>query len=110
MKITTLALAALALAVFAPSMAAATPAAAAAAPAVEAVEGIGTGLIAIGAGLAVLGGAFGIGLVGRSALESIARQPESAGPIGQNMIIAAGLIEGATLFAVLVAFLGYILG
>lgn len=63
------------------------------------------GLGAIGAGLAVIGGALGIGLVGKGAVESIARQPEAGGPIGTNMILAAALIEGATLFAVVVGLL-----
>lgn len=65
----------------------------------------GRGLAAIGAGLAVVGGSLGIGLIGKSAVESIARQPEAAGPIGTNMILAAALVEGATLFAIVVALL-----
>jgi len=60
---------------------------------------------AIGAGLAVIGGAAGIGRIGGSAVESIARQPEAAGPISNAMIITAALIEGATLFAVVVGLL-----
>lgn len=68
-------------------------------------EFIGRGLAAIGAGLALLGGGLGIGLVGKSAVESIARQPEASGKIQINMILAAALIEGATLFAVVVGFL-----
>ncbi len=83
-------------------------------PAAEAVaaaanEGIGKGLGALGAGLAVLGGGLGIGLVGKGAVESIARQPEAGGPIGTNMILAAALIEGATLFAVVVGLLTMVL-
>lgn len=66
---------------------------------------IGKGLAAIGAGLAVVGGGLGIGLIGKSAVESIARQPEAAGPIGTNMILTAALVEGATLFAVVVGLL-----
>lgn len=54
---------------------------------------------AIGAGMAVIGGGYGIGRLAASALEGIARQPQASGPIGTNMIIAAALIEGATLFA-----------
>ncbi len=54
---------------------------------------------AIGAGMAVIGGGYGIGRLAGSAMEGIARQPQAAGPIGTNMIIAAALIEGATLFA-----------
>lgn len=66
-------------------------------------KAIGGGLAA---GLAVLGGGPGIGRVGGSAVESMARQPEASGTIGTNMLIAAALIEGATLFAVVVGFLG----
>jgi len=58
---------------------------------------------AIGAGLVVMGGAAGIGRIGGSAVESIARQPEVAAQINTAMIITAALIEGATLFAVVVA-------
>ncbi|MFZ4576426.1 MAG: ATP synthase subunit C, partial [Phycisphaerales bacterium] len=57
-------------------------------PAMAAEVGIGQGLAAIGAGLAVIGGAIGIGMIGKGALESIARQPEAKGPIGTNMILA----------------------
>ncbi|MEL7474180.1 MAG: ATP synthase F0 subunit C [Planctomycetota bacterium] len=60
------------------------------------------GLAVIGAGLAVIGGGLGIGFIGKGAVESIARQPEAAGPIGNNMILAAALVEGAALFAVVV--------
>jgi len=70
-------------------------------------KAIGGGLAA---GLAVIGGGLGIGRIGSSAVESIARQPEAAGTIGSNMIISAALIEGATLFAVAVGFLGVFLG
>ena len=61
---------------------------------------IGKGIGVLAGGLAVIGGGIGIGLVGKGAVESIARQPEMKGDINQNMLIAAGLIEGATLFAV----------
>lgn len=56
----------------------------------------------IGAGLAIMGGAAGIGRIGGSAVESIARQPEAAGQVSTAMIITAAMIEGATLFAVVV--------
>lgn len=71
------------------------------------VEGttVGKGLAALGSGLAVVGGGLGIGMVGKGAVESIARQPEAGGQIQINMILAAALIEGATLFAVVVGFL-----
>lgn len=60
---------------------------------------------AIGVGLVIMGGAAGIGRVGGSAVESMARQPEAAGQISTAMIITAAMIEGATLFAVVVGML-----
>jgi F-type H+-transporting ATPase subunit c len=60
-------------------------------------------LSAIGAGLAVIGAGLGIGKIGGSAMEAIARQPEAAGKIQTAMIIAAALIEGVALFGVVVA-------
>ena len=60
---------------------------------------------AIGAGLAAIGACIGIGRIGGSALESIARQPESIGDIRANMIVAAALIEGAVFFAIVVCLL-----
>ncbi len=60
---------------------------------------------AIGAGLSVVGGGAGIGRVGGSAVEAIARQPEAGGNISTAMIITAAMIEGATLFGVLVGLL-----
>lgn len=63
---------------------------------------------AIGAALAVMGGAAGIGRIGGSAVESMARQPEASGNISTAMIITAAMIEGATLFAVLGCFLAAI--
>ena len=80
------------------------PAAANAADA-AAMPNVVKGIAAIGAGLAVIGGGIGIGLVGKGAVESIARQPEATGKIQINMILMAALIEGATLFAVTVGFL-----
>lgn len=65
--------------------------------------GLGYGLAA---GLAVIGAGLGIGRIGGSAVESIARQPEMAGRIFVNMILAAALIEGAALFAIVVGLLG----
>ncbi len=65
---------------------------------------IGKGLAVLGGGMALIGGGIGIGLVGKGAVESIARQPEAAGKIQINMILAAALIEGATLFAVFAGF------
>lgn len=71
----------------------------------SAAEGSGGIPGAIGGGLAVLGAGIGIGLLAKGAVEAIARQPESAGTIQVNMIIAAVFIEGATLFAIIVGLL-----
>ena len=62
-------------------------------------------LAGIGAGLAVIGAGFGIGKIGGAAMDAMARQPEVAGKIQTAMIIAAALIEGVALFAVVVAFI-----
>ena len=62
--------------------------------------GLGAGLAAIGAGLC-------IGRIGGSAMDGIARQPEAGSDIRMSMIIAAALVEGAALFAIVVC--GFIL-
>ena len=59
----------------------------------------------IGAGIAAIGAGIGIGKIGGSALESIARQPESVGDIRSNMIVAAALIEGVAFFAIVICLL-----
>ncbi len=63
------------------------------------------GFAGIGAGLAAIGAGLGIGKIGASALESMARQPEVTGDIRASMIVAAALIEGVALFAVIVCLL-----
>ena len=69
--------------------------------------GIATLGAAIGAGLAAIGAGIGIGKIGSSAMEGIARQPEAAGDIRMNMIIAAALVDAVALFAIVVC--GFIL-
>ena len=59
----------------------------------------------IGAGLAVIGAGYGIGTLAAAAMEGTARQPSAANDIRTSMIIAAALIEGATLFALVVCIL-----
>lgn len=72
--------------------------------------------VAAGAALGKLGAAFGaaatamaasmgIGRIGATAVEAIARQPEAAGDIRANMIVSAALIEGVSFFAVVVCLL-----
>lgn len=60
-------------------------------------------LAAVGAGLAVIGAGLGIGRIGGSAMDAIARQPEATAKIQTAMIIAAALVEGVALFGVVVA-------
>ncbi|MEY5042826.1 MAG: hypothetical protein RJA19_53 [Bacteroidota bacterium] len=63
------------------------------------------GLAALGAGVAAIAAGIGVGRIGAAALESMARQPEVAGDIRSNMIVAAALVEGVSLFAVIVCLL-----
>lgn len=81
------------------------------APAVLAQEGgAATGNLGklggpIGAGLVVIGGGMGIGRIGGSAVEAMARQPEMAGQISTAMLITAAMIEAGLLFGVIVGLL-----
>jgi F-type H+-transporting ATPase subunit c len=59
----------------------------------------------IGAGLAVIGAGIGIGRLAGQAMDGMARQPEMAARIQTGAIIFAALIEGAALFAIVIAFL-----
>lgn len=72
-----------------------------------ATVGMGIGVLGgvIGAGLIVIGAAKGIGTLASSATEAIARQPEAGGRIFTTMIIAAALIEGVTLFGLIICLL-----
>lgn len=73
----------------------------------QAAAGLSIGKLgaALGAGLAAIGAGIGIGKIGESAMEAIARQPESVNDIRTNMIIIAALVEGVALFAVVICFL-----
>lgn len=64
---------------------------------------------ALGAGIAAIAAGFGIGKIGGSAMEAIARQPEAAGDIRSSMIVIAALVEGVALFAVIVCILALFL-
>ncbi len=96
-----LALSAIVMLMAAPAFAQGGPPAAAPAPASFSMD-LG---IALGAGIVILGAGFGIGRIGGSAVESMARQPEVADKIQGAMIVSAALIEGATFFALLVCLL-----
>lgn len=75
----------------------------------EAVQGIAQLGGALGAAIAAIGAGIGIGRIGGNAMEAIARQPEASGDVRANMIVAAALIEGVALFAVIVCLLAVVL-
>jgi F-type H+-transporting ATPase subunit c len=60
---------------------------------------------AIGAAIAVIGAAYGIGKIGKSAMESLARQPEVSGDLRTFMILTSAFIEGVALFGIVVCML-----
>lgn len=62
-------------------------------------------MLLFGAAIAVIGAGIGIGKIGSSAMEAIARQPEASGDIRMNMIIVAALVEGVALIAIIVCLL-----
>ena len=69
------------------------------------LESMNAGLAGLGAGVAAIGAGIGVGRIGGSALEAMARQPEMSGDLRANMIVAAALVEGVALFAVIVCLL-----
>ncbi len=73
----------------------------------QATPSLGTFGAALGVGIVVIGAGIGIGGIGKSALEAIARQPATASDVRTSMIISAALIEGVALFAIVVC--GFIL-
>lgn len=83
-------------------------AAAVTAPGISTGNGFAIMGAGIGAGLAAIGGGIGIGRVGGSMVEAIARQPEASGSMFAPMIITAAMIEGTTLFAIVICLLGVI--
>ena len=72
----------------------------------EAMANLGA---AIGAGIAAVAAGIGIGKIGGSAMEAIARQPQSTGDIRSNMIVIAALIEGVAFLALIVCVLAIIM-
>ena len=62
--------------------------------------------VAIGLGLILIGIGLGIGLIGKGAVDAIGRQPEASSKIQTAMIIAAALIEGTGLLAIIFAWIG----
>lgn len=64
-------------------------------------------LSSLGAGLAIglgaVGPALGIGILAAKAMESLGRNPDAAGPIQQNMILAIAFTEAIAIYALVVA-------
>ena len=65
-----------------------------------AAEGLAQMGCGIGAGIAPIGAGLGIGKIGGSAVDAIARQPEASGKIFSQMILTAAFVEGCALFAI----------
>ena len=63
------------------------------------------GLAGMGAGLAAIGAGVGIGRIGGSAMDAIARQPEASGKIQGAMLIVAAFVEAVALFAAVICLL-----
>lgn len=66
-------------------------------------------IIAIAAAIAIsvstMGPAIAQGLTAKSAMESIARQPDSAKDIRSTLIISLALMEALTIYGLLIAFM-----
>lgn len=61
--------------------------------------------MAIAAGLGVLGPAIGIGMIGGRAMEAIGRNPDAAGKVASNMILAIAFAEALGILAIVVSFI-----
>ena len=70
---------------------------------------MGTAIYALAAALAIalstIGPAIGQGLTAAKAMEAIARQPEAAGTIRTNMIVALAMMEALTIYGLVIAFM-----
>ncbi len=58
---------------------------------------------ALAIGLGALGPSIGIGMLAAKAMEALGRNPEAAGPIQQNMILAIAFTEAIAIYALVVA-------
>lgn len=76
---------------------------------VAAGAAMGKAVAALAAAIAAFAAGFGIGKIAASSMEAIARQPEAAGNVRTTMIIAAGMVEGASLFAIIVCLLAIVM-
>lgn len=77
----------------------------------QAIAGAALGKVgaALGAAVAAFAAGYGIGKIGTASMEAMARQPEAAGNVRTSMIIVAGMVEGASLFAIIVCLLAIVL-
>ena len=66
----------------------------------EALRNLGAGLAI---GLGAIGPGIGIGILAAKAMESLGRNPEAAGVIQQNMILAIAFAEAIAIYALVVA-------
>ena len=64
------------------------------------ISDVGAG---IAIGLGALGPGLGIGMLASKAMESLGRNPEAAGPIQRNMILAIAFAEAIAIYALVVA-------
>lgn len=71
------------------------------------MENQAAALLAMGlaVGLGAVGPGIGMGLAVKSAIESTARQPESAGPVRTLMFIGLAFMEALALYALVIAFI-----
>ena len=70
---------------------------------------LGKAGIVLAAAVAAIAAAFGISKIGKSTMESIARQPESAGDLRSALFVSAGMVEGAALFVIILAILAILI-
>lgn len=59
--------------------------------------------VGLAASIGLLGPALAIGLIGYSALQGIARNPEASGPIMTNMILVTAFAEAIGIYALIIA-------
>ena len=60
---------------------------------------------ALGVAIVIIGVAYGMGKIGKAAMEAMSRQPQASDNIMGAMVVALALIEGAALFAIVVCLL-----
>jgi F-type H+-transporting ATPase subunit c len=72
------------------------------------MEGLDIGLKAVGAGLAMIGAlgpGIGIGMLAQGAMQAIGRNPDAAGIVQTNMILAIVFTEAIAIYALVVSLL-----